>query len=117
MTTDTTTETLKVVIGFTAAALDRSYVPQLDGYRPGALQQEVELHCRVVPTAQHTDYAEGVFEVTNAPYLPTQGAAGAVADAVTALSTRLPRTLSVGDTVTVGDVKLACLSAGWAEVQ
>lgn len=104
---------MKVNIGLTRNNRADDYIPAADGYRFGAEQDAILL--------DYPDYmepaekvAERIFIATNAPdeaqFSPAQQAMREL------LAPFKLRALSVGDTVTVGDVTLACTRAGWTVV-
>lgn len=112
-----------LTVGFTESDRAANYVPYDDGYRPGAEQQTVRLLLTDPdgPAPSLDDWAEALFTASNSP-----GAAPhehpAVAAARRALvDARLAgiwmRSLSVGDTVTIGDRSVACdKGVGWKPV-
>ena len=122
---------LTVKLGFTASDRAANYFPCMDGYRPGARQTLLTIGPLTVPGEQPTDaeqVAHDCFAAMNAPEdLPvsTRVAAlrTAITDAVAALADSADpalngvHSLSVGDTVSVGDVTLSCQRVGWAVVQ
>lgn len=120
--------TTVITIGLTASDRDNNYSSFMDGYRPGADQQQVLLP---VPSfllhgKDIEEIAEKVFIATNAPGdMPV----GTLEHAVRNLWSELVRSLSSvgqgslrsvskGDTVTLGfdvdeDPTVACASFGW----
>ena len=137
---------LEVVVGWTKPNRSADYQPMSDGYRTGAEQhteafkvlwtnqpaaadeamlatlgvtaEEAEAHrrLRVAETI-----AEACFYATNAPRLTLpEGLTGQVCEALDATGYRGEQaghySLSMGDTVTVEGVKLACSRVGWTPV-
>lgn len=114
---------MKVEIGFTITDRAAGYVPASDGYRKGAKQRVVTIDLFAVHAGEALAVAEAVFVATNAPAVVVAKSQMArdVLRALVALSRAqgtpsVPRSLSVGDTVTVEGVTVACASAGWKQV-
>lgn len=113
--------TIEVTIGWTKSAMPE-YSSFADGYKPGAQQHveviEVEVP-ETVPVSGMAEFvAEAVFTATNSPY-EVSGLPGQIRDAIAAKGYRgqgAHYSLSTGDTVTVGEVMLACESFGWKQV-
>lgn len=135
-----------VTIGWTLTAADRSYVPHMDGYRPGAPQHQVTIPVEWTNHPTKLDHetliylhldanqaeedrrlrmatalAEHVFEATNGPHLMNpQGLTGQIAQLIEDSGYRGLEaghySLSVGDTVTVEGITLACGKVGWSQV-
>lgn len=109
---------MHIVIGLTRShrCEDLNYVPTSDGYRPGAEQDLVAFDAALSATAQPSDVADALFEATNSPFT-LDGMAAALRDGWTAAGHSRQvapfRSVSVGDTVTVGRVVLVCDSASW----
>jgi len=106
---------MKVTIGFTWTDRANDYIPTMDGYRPGAEQEEVviELPDAAVQGASARVIAEAVFVATNAPLEVVE--THPLARVIWYL---LPfgrwRALSIGDTVAIeGFSKLECARLGW----
>src|SRR4051794_34966501 len=96
-----------------------------EGYRPGASQHvetiTVDMTDTNVPVENWPEViAEAVFYATNAPRLTyPDGLTGQVCrliDATDYHGEGAHYSLSVGDTVTLGEVMLACASLGWERV-
>lgn len=109
--------TARVTVGLTESDRDANYVPSMDGYRDGATQQVVvlDLPLRAFNGEVEMTIAEAVFVATNAPgreYMSTD-LQRAIWDRVEVRRTVDMRSLSVGDTVTFGDVRVVCERAGW----
>lgn len=121
LTPDTTT----VIVGFTHADSRDSYVPFLDGYRPGAPQDTTAVTLPTDLALQGTrgDLCEALFVATNAPanviesYTSGDSFTGQVITELVKAGVRFPRSLSVGDTVTVDGVTVACVPDGWTSVR
>jgi hypothetical protein len=99
------------------------YVPMADGYRPGAEQHVVTITVDLSPSLQPYRIAELVFIATNAPEeLLAEGSAEelirlAIED-TGYKGVEAHWSLSVGDTVQVGDgPRWACEASGWTEVK
>jgi hypothetical protein len=110
-----------VVIGYTKMhrTTGGGYVPMVDGYRPGAAQHVLTVTVDLAPELSPDKIAELVFHATNAQVLTPGGPAQAIYEAVVATGYRGEEahwSLSVGDTVTVDGVQLACQAAGWTPV-
>lgn len=110
--------TTPVTIGYTVTDRENGYVPALDGYRPGAaliaLTFQVPDHLLIGKALE--DVAETAFEATNSPDEPNPGTLAYVI--ASASNAALARSISVGDTVTVGteigqDPTVACERFGW----
>lgn len=115
---------VEVTIGWTQSDRESGY-SSFDGYRPGAKQhtETVEVEIPETVSAQEADWAtlhiaEAAFEATNSPF-PKTGLAQQINEALENKSFYGQGghySLSVGDTVTVGEVTLACASFGWERV-
>jgi len=122
-------------LGFTHT--DRpGYLPQTDGYRPGAIQTEIVIgpvllpgqhHTATITLAEATAVAEACWAATNRPQgVPANVLEHEIADAFALkilelrkaedLAHQEIRALCTGDTVTVRGMKLAATSAGWERV-
>ena len=114
---------IDVTIGWTMSDRANGY-SSFDGYRPGARQHtetisiDWDLDLNIAHAPEHI--AEACFEVTNAPYVIETGIAGQITEALAATGYHGEQaghySLSVGDTVTVGEVTLACDRFGWKRV-
>jgi hypothetical protein len=97
------------------------YVPYSDGWRPGAEQHVLSLTVDLPPKFEAHQVADLVFYATNAPDLGDDPYAGAIRAAIDATGYRGEEgghfSLSVGDTVTVDGIGLACKSAGWGSIE
>jgi hypothetical protein len=125
----------KLTIGYTLPDADSGYHPMLDGYRPGAAQQTVELDlddlprrwpggraARLTQATTPLQWAEALYTATNAPL--------EVIDRDSRLAVRLiwaaiqtqpatraaMRPVRIGDTVTVAGHALALAHDGWVPV-
>lgn len=103
-------------IGFTATDRPGGYVPELDGYRPGAEQTIRTITVDLAEPMTVWTLAAAVFGATHASgdmaLTPLQAAIRAtLADGADAW-----RDMSVGDTVTVGTMTVACTTTGWDAV-
>jgi len=115
--------TTTITVGFTESDRAADYSSFDDGYRPGAEQQTVQLVITDPdgPAQSLDDWAEALFTASNAP-----GAAPHEHPAITAARRALAdarlggvwmRTMSVGDTVTIGGQTVACdKGVGWKPV-
>ena len=121
---ETTIETVTktVSIGWTTADRTRfpDYMPFWDTYRPG-LPQHVETVTIEVPKGWDARrIAEAAYTATNHPEPTTLGGpARAIYERLRANGyhgRQAHWSLSVGDTVTVDDVRLGCARIGWEEV-
>jgi len=105
-----------IVIGITASDREAGYVSFDDGYRPDAHQELhlITLESGVIATEAEV-WAEAVFEATNNPgqlSAPAQKVRQAMDAAGIAT-----RSVSVGDTVTVGGATYACERTGWVRLE
>lgn len=122
---------MKITIGLTRSNRTRGdddYIPSFDGWRDGAAQDQVQVELPdSLATLTRTELADAAFVATNAPSrddMASYPGAQQVLDALTAIPTSpgtqpIPttmRSLSIGDTVTVDDRKLACVAVGWVDV-
>lgn len=114
---------IDVTIGWTRSDMDNGYSSFSDGYRPGASQHTETLTIDLGETNQPVDrlvemIAEAAFEATNspAPQMKVAKALRAALDATGYRGQGAHYSLSVGDTVTVGEVTLACDNWGWKRV-
>lgn len=119
---------IDVTIGWTNSDRDNriftdGYSSFSDGYRPGAEQVTRTLTVDLGDTEQPVDrlvemIAEAAFEATNspAPQMKVAQALRAALDADGYRGEGAHYSLSVGDTVTVGEVTLACDRFGWKRV-
>jgi hypothetical protein len=115
---------LLLTLAFTQSDRARDYSSFADGYQLGARQIAVTVTVEaagldLAPEA----WAEAVFIASNDPTPPPAEATTPVDRAVAAIrhalttQARFPlRSFSVGDTVIVGGVMLACQSVGWQAV-
>lgn len=120
------TKTVEVTVGWTNSDMENGYSSFCDGYRPGAEQHTETFSLEVPEGATPEVVAEAVFLGTNSPYVAVEAEQG-----VDTLAVRVHKavqatgydgrgfhySLSVGDTVTVGGVMLACESGGWKVVE
>lgn len=141
-----TPESLTVTVGWTRPNRAADYSPMSDGYRSGAEQhtETIEVEWSNQPSVPDDEMlralgveagvaeahrltrlvetiAEACFYATNAPHLTyPQGLTGQICRALDATgydgAAGGHYSLSVGDTVTVLEVTLACAPAGWARV-
>lgn len=115
---------LGVTIGWTRSDPDAGYSSFCDGYRPGAAQHRLTVLVDVPDEADIAvaveAIAEAAFTATNHPAPETlTGYARQIHDGITAsgyIGREAHYSLSVGDTVTVGEVTLACAPTGWQRV-
>lgn len=112
---------VEVTIGWTKSDLPE-YSSFADGYKPGAQQhtETIEVEVESFADPQHTveAVAEAAFVATNSPY-EVSGLPAQIREAITATGYNgrgAHYSLSVGDTVTVGEVMMACESFGWKRV-
>jgi hypothetical protein len=115
-----TTTPVTITIGLTITDRPGDYIPALDGWRPGAAQQIVKLGEVKLPSAwTRTNVAEALFALTNAPAELWLGRDGydALSHVIAYDLRGLDRALSVGDTVTVDGVTLACERVGWINIE
>ena len=115
---------VEVTIGWTKPNRAIGY-SNFDGYRPGASQhiETIQLDMpHATPTLELVEQiADAVFEATNSSQ-PTHGCSlpAAIAWAIGMTGywgEGAHYSLSVGDTVTVGEVMLACARTGWTRVR
>lgn len=114
---------ITITVGFTQSDRANDYVPFDDGYRPGAQQETIQLVVTDYrgPALSLADWAEALFFASNAPGAsPSDGLVVAAARAALVAARRdgaRLRTLSIGDTVTIGDRTVACdKGVGWKPV-
>ena len=115
--------TIEITIGWTKSDMERGY-SSFSGYQPGAAQHTETIEVETLPFEGEPQktveaIAEAAFVATNSPYEVT-GLAAQIREAIAATGYRgqgAHYSLSVGDTVTVGEVMLACESFGWQRVQ
>lgn len=111
-----------ITVGWTkhgVAADRRNYAPFFDSYRPGQPQHELVLTVQLPVAWDAQRVAGACFLATNAPGVGPDSPEGRILAAIQATGYRGAEahfSLSVGDTVTVGDTKLACARFGWQEV-
>lgn len=112
---------VEVTIGWTKSKMPE-YSSFADGYRPGAEQHTETIVVETEPfeDPQHTveAIAEAAFVATNSPY-EVSGLASQIREGIEATGYNgrgAHYSLSVGDTVTVGEVTVACESFGWKRV-
>jgi hypothetical protein len=121
-------EPVTILVGYTKAIIPEGdeegpalYVPYVDGWRPGAEQHVLSLTVDLPPTLETHQVADLVFYATNAPDLADDPWAGAIRKAIDATGYRGEEaghfSLSVGDTVTVDGIGLACKSAAWGSIE
>lgn len=118
---------VEVTIGWTQSDRENGY-SSFDGYKPGAKQhtETVTVEIPETASAEEVDWAtlrlaEAAFEATNSPFPLTPGSPAAqIQSALQARGFNGSQSghysLSVGDTVTFGEVTLACASFGWERV-
>lgn len=114
----------EVTIGWTKSDHSIGYSSFSDGYQPGAEQHTLTVHVEVPDDANITAavdaIAEAAFAATNHPNPEIlTGFAKQIYDGVRAsgyTGRQAHYSLSVGDTVTVGEVTLACANLGWQRV-
>ena len=99
-------------IGLTRSDRANDYVSHIDGWRPSAVQDFITITLDDLGLDPET-VADLMFEATNHP-APTGLALQVIRKLRT--SDRAVRSLSVGDTVTVEGVTLACADEGWLDV-
>ena len=112
-----------ITLGFTQSDRSLDYSSFSDGYRLGARQVAVTI---TVETAgidlSPEQRAEAVFAASNVPHPLTDlttaadRAAAAIRHALAAQIHFPTRSVSVGDSITVGGVMLACQPIGWQAV-
>lgn len=115
---------VEVTIGWTISDPESGYSSFSDGYRPGAKQHCLTVRVHVPDEVNDASVVETIadaaFTATNHPYPHTlRGIARQIHDGVTASNYRGSEahySLSVGDTVTVSEVTLACARTGWQRV-
>jgi len=119
----------EVTIGWTMSDLAAGY-SSFEGYRPGAKQHTETITVEWTNPPMYGDtldlnraaevLAEACFYATNTPRLTyPEGLTGQVCRAIhdTGYDGRGAHySLSIGDTVTVGEITLACASLGWERV-
>lgn len=115
---------IEVTIGWTRSDPATGYSSFSDGYQPGASQHRLTLRVDVPTDADITAaveaIAEAAFAATNHPYPDTlTGHAKQIYEGVQAsgyTGREAHYSLSVGDTVTIAEVTLACAPTGWQRV-
>lgn len=107
-----------ITIGWTRSDMAKGY-SSFSGYRHGAEQHtetiEIDLPTDVTPE----QVGEYVFDATNNPFVPANSVAGQIAAAIEATGyhgREAHYSLSIGDTVTLGEVTVACDSFGWKRI-
>ncbi len=112
-----------VTLGFTQSDRARDHSSFTDGYRLGARQVAVTITVDATGIdLTDQQWAEAVFVASNDPYPPTAPTTPfdrVVAAIRHALATQVHfpiRSFSLGDTVSVGGVMLACQCVGWRAV-
>lgn len=113
-----------VTIGWTRSDPETGYSSFSDGYRPGASQHRLTLRVTVPDDADVAAaveaIAEAAFAATNHPAPETlTGYARQIHEGIAAsgyIGREAHYSLSVGDTVSVGEVTLACAPTGWQRV-
>lgn len=111
-----------ITVGFTEPDHQHPYLSLVDGYRIGAPQTSVTIH--LPGDGGHRSTQEWAEVVFTAVQHPRSSLAEPAPDSdVTAVRRALTdqvhtplRSLSVGDTVTVGGQMWACESTGWRQV-
>lgn len=114
---------VEVTVGWTRSDMENGY-SSFDGYRVGASQhtETFEVEVAVGQPLHALEYliAEAAFAATNFPPGTTEDSlAEQILAKITASGYRgqgAHYSLSVGDTVTVGEVMLACERTGWTRV-
>jgi hypothetical protein len=108
-----------VTVGYTTGDPIAGYSPILDGWRPGAAQQRVDLDLPdELGKLSDLRLAAAVFLATNVtdPLFLAGNLPAWTVHAAFETQGPGPRAVTVGDTVTVHDRTLECLRRGWAEV-
>lgn len=111
--------TIEITIGWTRSDMENGYSSFM-GYKPGASQhtETITVEADIAPTQEGAEQiAEACFTATNAPF--ATGLAAQIAEAIAATGYRgreAHYSLSVGDTVTVGEIMLACARFGFERV-
>ncbi|MEU7822956.1 hypothetical protein [Catellatospora sp. NPDC049133] len=104
---------MRITLGFTHSDRASGYSSFTDGYRPGAQQDQVAIDVDDLDLGYlgEIEILDLVFEASNVPVNQLRGAALAVGQALAdAVRTQKLRSLSTGDTVTIGagGVRYAC---------
>jgi hypothetical protein len=99
-----------VTVGLSESDRDDNYFPMMDGYRPGVAQQTVSIAVEDALLLAPEAMAEAVFHASNAPTIDPANPLHRTLRA----GLRGYRSVSVGDTVTIGEVRLACERTGWS---
>lgn len=122
---------IEVRIGWTKSDRANGYSSFCDGYRPGAEQHTLDLEVTFSNPPMGPDgidyqrtaeaVADACFTATNSPFPDMlQGISGQIYRLIRDSGYRGREaghfSLSVGDTVTVGEVMLACEPLGWERV-
>lgn len=114
--------TLEVTVGWTRSDETSGYCSFM-GYKPGASQHTEVLEIEVAEDFGPIEgnmyaLAEAAFVATNSegPLSPLAQSIRTALDATGYRGQGAHYSLSVGDTVTVGEVMLACASLGWERV-
>lgn len=106
-----------IVLGFTLSDPDTGYSSFTDGHRPEARQQSITVVLEGAGTAYTAEqWAEAAFIASNHPSVAPTGPARALQLALAEQVSTLPRSLSVGDTVTAHGQTLTCTSTAWVTV-
>jgi hypothetical protein len=102
-----------ITLGFTESDRHRGYTSFSDGYRIGALQMSVTIAIEGGDSRLPAQpWAEAAFVASHQPDPSANPAVAAIQRALAEQVTVPLRTLSVGDTVTVGGHMFACEPAG-----
>jgi len=114
-------EPTKIVVGWTISDRDHGYVSYMDGWRAGQPQHELSIEVAVPPSLAPHQVADLVFIATNAPDVESHPYAAKILEAIVATGYRGEEaghfSLSVGDTVTVDGIKLACQASNWVNAE
>lgn len=109
---------MQIIIGWTKSDMDAGYSSFMHGYRPGAEQHVETIDVEPDREMDPSEVAEAVFVATNSPFVtgfPARIAGGIEAAGYHGEGAHY--SLSVGDTVTVGGMMLACAGTGWEIVK
>jgi hypothetical protein len=108
-----------VEIGWTMSDRENGYVSHMDGWRAEAVQHVVSIEVDLPPGMPPYKVADLVFLATNVEELEGHPHAEQIRTAVQATGYRGEEArhfaLSVGDTVSVGGMRLACEDVGWKD--
>ena len=111
-------DTVEITIGWTINSHFQPFVPGSPQHRVTIEVEDTDGDFAQSPVVAAEVWREACFEATNAPF--ATGRAAKIADAIAAAGYHGHEaghySLSVGDTVTIGEVTFACDRFGWSIV-